>query len=129
MQQIKRRTPASSPSATVDWFVAAINKTRVDADPLHLRLLLWQLVAHTDKQAHRNCFAKVVVDTGLVADVNVALSDKNIPFAYTLLYVTVYAQMADPVLAQMLVRSAGASPVAPRVNGDTVIQHALYWQV
>jgi hypothetical protein len=129
MQQLKRRSPASSSSGMVEWLVAALNKTRANADPVHLRLLLWQLVAHADKQAHRNCFAKVVVDTGLVADVNAAMSDQSVPFSYTLLYLTVYAQLADPVLAQMLVRSAGASPVAPRVNGDTPIQHALYWQV
>lgn len=122
----RRKSPA-----TVDWLVAALNKTRATGDsfPFTLRLLLWQLVAHSQKQAHRHCFAKVVVDTGLVADVNAEIRDQSFPFPYTLLYVTIYAQLADPTLAQLLVRSAGASPVEPLVNGEKVVHHALYWQV
>lgn len=78
----------------------------------------------------RNCFAKLVVDTGLANNVNALITDPNISneFDFTLLYLTVNGKLADPVLARLLVRSASASPISLRVNGDTVIQHALNWQ-
>jgi hypothetical protein len=94
-----------------------------------LQLFLWNLVAHADMQ-NRPCFAKLAVEAGLVDDVNAYISDKVVSdkFDVTLLYTTMNGMMADPVLAQLLVRSAGASPVKPRVGGDTIIQHALNWQ-
>lgn len=129
LKKIENKSPSTG---TVAWLIAELKKTRADGEvfPLPLQLFLWQLVAHSDNQQMRNCFAKVIVDTGLIDDVNVAVSDSVISetFNVTLLYVAVSGRMADPTLAQLLVRSAGASPVQPRVNGDTAIQHALNWQ-
>jgi hypothetical protein len=132
LKRIQRSNQPTSYAGTVEWLSAQLHRTRQDGGfPLMLQRFLWQLVAHSDKQKHndkRNCFAKLVVDSGLINDVNSVIDDTTVPEGSTLSYVSVYGKMADPVLAQMLIRSAGVSPLRPRVDGDTVIQHALNWQ-
>jgi ankyrin repeat protein len=82
--------------------------------PLLPRLFLWKLAAHTNQTFTSLSHFDVNDD--------IAVGERKV----TLLYMSIYGNLIDPVLTHFLLRH-GASP-AVRVDGQTILQHALTWQ-